>query len=160
MILNKENILIKICDLLRQQCEQSKKALDESHQNAIDPENIPENKYDTTGLEASYLVQGQARHLEELEDTLKSYERFKFPEYNGTVQLGSLVLIEDDDYNEIYYFIGPKTGGINIEEGDVSVTLISFNSPIGQKLIGKYVGDPIEIFIDGQNKNFTLIDHR
>ena len=160
MILNKKDILNKICIFLRQQCEQCKKALDESHSNAIDPENIPENKYDTTGLEVSYLVQGQARHLEELKDTLNSYERFKFPDYNGTVQLGSLVLIEDDNYNEVYYFIGPKTGGINVDDGDINVTLISYKSPIAQKLIGKYVGDLIEIFVNGKNQNFTLIDHR
>ncbi|MDW2239227.1 transcription elongation factor, partial [Vibrio sp. 1565-1] len=40
---------------------------------ATDEETVPEHKYDTLALEASYLAHGQAMRVQESEDELRQY---------------------------------------------------------------------------------------
>ena len=49
------------------------RAAQTAYEAATHEENVAENKYDTLGLEASYLATGQARRVEAIRPALKRY---------------------------------------------------------------------------------------
>lgn len=53
-----------------------------AHETATHEENIAENKYDTLGLEASYLATGQARRAEALRQALLQWRQWVPPSSN------------------------------------------------------------------------------
>ena len=48
-----------------------------AHEAATHEENIPDNKYDTLALEASYVAQGQANRAQELRKSIEIYKHLK-----------------------------------------------------------------------------------
>src|SRR3990167_5836127 len=59
--LNKAQLLHQVIAHLETALSQAQQAAQTAYEAATDEENIAENKYDTLGLEASYLATGQAR---------------------------------------------------------------------------------------------------
>jgi hypothetical protein len=101
-----------------------------------------ENKYDTRGLEASYLAAGQAEQADELSRALHAVETLDFADFDldDRIAIGALVETEQDD--EIrFYLLAPAGGGIVLEtaEGD-QVTVLGPASPLATKLIGQFAG--------------------
>ena len=118
-----------------------------AHEAAMNDENIPDNKYETLSLEASYLAQGQANRAEEIRATLKIFENLplvKFGE-DSPVALGAWVQLESEQDEEMWIFIAPRAGGLTLEACGVTTTLVSPGSPIGGALVGKLLGDSIEL---------------
>ena len=102
-----------------------------------------ENKYDTRGLEASYLAAGQAEQVEGLRLAVSLLDAFVFPDFELDSPIAQGALVETDIDDEIiYYLIAPAGGGLvlNSDTGE-SVTVIGPGSPLAAKLIGKTTGD-------------------
>lgn len=76
--------------------------------------------------------------IAELENILKKTTIIKQPRQNGVIQLGSMVVIEID--GEINEFSIVGTLEVNPAEKK-----ISNESPIGQALLGKSVGNTVEV---------------
>ena len=58
---NKAQLHDLILNALQGLVDNAQAAVDRAYEAATHEENIAENKYDTLGLEASYLTQGQSR---------------------------------------------------------------------------------------------------
>jgi hypothetical protein len=43
------------------------------------------------------------------------------------------------------YFLGPRAGGLEVPEADGPVLLITPASPLGRQLLGRTLGDQIEL---------------
>ena len=56
----------------------------DSHAAATDPENIARSKYETTGLECSYLAGAQAKFSAQLETDLGKFQALKLKEFNDS----------------------------------------------------------------------------
>ena len=65
--MNKSEVIRKIIEALRSEFETYIRAAKFSYAEATAEENRAENKYDTRGLEASYLAAGQANKVAEIE---------------------------------------------------------------------------------------------
>ncbi|HCV40293.1 MAG TPA: transcription elongation factor GreAB, partial [Pseudomonas sp.] len=106
-----------------------------------------ENKYDTLGLEASYLATGQARRTAEIRQALLTYQQLRLREYDPArgVQVSNLVTLEDDDGGRRLLFLGPEAAGLKIGKGDELVTVITPRSPLGQQLVGKKIDDEVKL---------------
>lgn len=80
-----------------------------AHETATHEENIAENKYDTLGLEASYLATGQARRAEAIREAMSVWRQFSPRPYNDSqgIQLGALVCLVDADEQRQQLFLGP-----------------------------------------------------
>ena len=63
MIMNKTTVHQLIIDKLRIDLDVAERAAQTAYETATHEENVAENKYDTLGLEASYLATGQARRM-------------------------------------------------------------------------------------------------
>ncbi|WP_136515344.1 GreA/GreB family elongation factor [Geomonas edaphica] len=123
------------------------KAAKAAHEAAIHEENIPDNKYDTLSLEASYVAQGQANRAQEVKLALQAYRGLSLQPFNALaeIRLTALVTLEGDDGALKTVFIGPQEGGLKLLLDGEEVLVITPSSPMGRELIGKSLGDTVEI---------------
>src|SRR5210317_575426 len=99
--MNKELILNKIITLLTDDLKILTEAARTAHAAATHEECVPDNKYDTTGLEASYVAQGQANRAQEIRHALETYKAMVLQTFDedSPVRLTALVSLEDEDGN-------------------------------------------------------------
>jgi transcription elongation GreA/GreB family factor len=139
--MNKQKIIKAIISELSKRLEILYKAAKSSHAEATHESSKAENKYDTRGLEASYLAEGQKRQADEIEKMIEDFNQLILPaEGSVQVSIGSLVKIEGKSQFHIY-FVGPAAGGVDIEVDGVEIIVITPLSPLGKILIGKGKGD-------------------
>lgn len=101
-----------------------------------------ENKYDTRGLEASYLAAGQAELVEELTRAKTVLENFECEDFDIDDPIEQGALVECDlDGEIVFYFLAPAGGGLSLEnEYGETVTVLGPASPLATKLLGKSTG--------------------
>lgn len=108
---------------------------------ATDPDSRAENKYDTRTLEASYVARGQAQRVQELQSAIHLFQALAQEVASSpSIRLGSLIRLDEDQY----YFMGPGAGGTEVTLDGKEILIITPASPLGQKLMGKRVGDQVE----------------
>jgi len=114
-----------------------------SHAAATHEDNIPDSKYETLALEASYIAQGQANRAQEIKQAIDAYRHMAVLNFTAQsdIRMSALVLLEDDEGNAKRVFIGPAAGGLKIEHQGYEVTLITPSSPLGEELIGRQLDD-------------------
>jgi transcription elongation GreA/GreB family factor len=116
-----------------------------------------ENKYDTRGLEASYLARGQSRQVAEIETAIGKFDKMEAREF-GTgeaIETGAVVELSSGRDKSIY-FIGPRAGGTEVEFEKREILVITPESPLGAQLIGKKAGEKHRIEIAGLKQDFTI----
>lgn len=149
--MNKTALLARIVETLEHDVEVLRRAAQTAYETATAEENIAENKYDTLGLEASYLATGQARRTAEIREALLTYQQLRARDYDPAlgIQVSNLVTLEDEDGMQRLLFIGPEGAGLKIGEGTQQVTVITPRSPLGQALLGKVVDDEVRLVVAG-----------
>lgn len=145
--MDKPSLLAQIVATLEHDLDVLTRAAQTAYEVATAEENIAENKYDTLGLEASYLATGQARRSAEIRKALLTYQQLLLRDYDPArgVQVSNLVTLEDEDGGQRRLFLGPEAAGLKIGEGDGLVTVITPRSPLGQQLVGKKVDDEVNL---------------
>ena len=131
-----------------------------AHKASTDQENIPDNKYETLALEASYLAQGQANRAQEIRRALESYAQLELRIFksDSTIALTALVTLSADDGATRTLFIGPREGGMKVMYQQTEIVVITPASPLGRDLIGKECGDYVKIGIGSGSKEFEIVD--
>ena len=109
-------------------------------------ENKPENKYDTRGLEASYLARAQSERVLDLKAVKIIIDSLKERNFNPDqpIALSALVQLETNG-KSLWILLLPKGGGQSVELDGISIKVITPESPMGAQLVGKFVDDVIEI---------------
>ena len=117
------------------------KAARASHAEATHESSKADNKYDTRGLEASYLARGQSRQAMDILEALRVYEALPTRDFGpgDPIALTALVIMEVNGSRSTY-FIGPTSGGLEIEWQGEEIMVITPQSPLGQTLMGKKEG--------------------
>ena len=135
------------------------RAAQTAYEAATDEENIAENKYDTLGLEASYLATGQARRVEELRQAHRAFEQLVLRPFDcaSGIQLGALVSLSDALGSRQWLFLGPDGAGVRVGQDPWQVTVITPRSPLGQRLLGKQVGDEVELSVNRLLQAFEIL---
>jgi transcription elongation GreA/GreB family factor len=117
-----------------------------------------ENKYDTRGLEASYLARGQSRQLADLETAISEFQMLAARAFKpgDPVDVGALVELEQGR-ERMFFFIGPRAGGTEVEFENQEVLVITPQSPLGSQLMGKHQGDALKLKLPGSQNQYRLI---
>jgi hypothetical protein len=125
-----------------------------THAEATDEENKAEDKYDTRGLEASYLAHGQSKAAEETALALSQFQALTLRDFaaHEPISLGALVSLDDGSR----YFVGPRAGGTEIEADGVTVLVITPQSPLGHELVGKRQGDQVTLTLGGKRNQLRI----
>jgi len=97
--------------------------------------------------------QGQVEaQIAELEDKITRAQIIDPTSLSGDrVQFGATVTVLDDDEKPLKYQI------VSQIESDAKIGRISYNSPLGKALIGKSVGDEVEVTVPSGDR-FYLIE--
>lgn len=91
--------------------------------------------------------------IAEIEDRLARAEVIDVSKLSGsTIKFGATVTLIDDDTEEerIYQIVGEN-------EADVRAGKVSITSPIARALIGKKVGDGVEVNTPGGGKSYEVL---
>lgn len=131
-----------------------------AHEASTHEENIPDNKYETLALEASYVAQGQANRAQEIRRALEVYKQLTLQHFddNSAIGLTALVTLSDANENARTLFIGPLEGGMKIVLQQTEVVVITPASPLGRDLIGKCAGDSVKIGIGRERNEFEIVE--
>lgn len=135
-------------------------AANRAHSSATDKENIAENKYDTLGLEAAYLAEGQARRVLECEVELNEFKRLLLVDdaCHDEVKVGSFIHLEDDHGQGGYLFLGASAGGLKVSFENKLIMIITPESPLGKALLGLSVDDEVQLLVAGEKVNYCIVD--
>ena len=139
--MNKNLLLQQIVARLGDNLEVLTKAAQAAHVEATHESSKAESKYDTRGLEAAYLAGGQARQAKEILDAIKLYQSLPLRTFAAAdpIDLTAVVKVAVDGVSSMY-FIGPKSGGLEVDYEGEELVVITPQSPLGQNLMGKTSG--------------------
>ncbi len=156
--MKKSTLLRKIIEHLTKDLAVYHKAARAAHAEATHEQSKAENKYDTRGLEASYLARGQSRQAAEIVQAIEQFEKLTLRDFQegDAIDLGALV--ELNGRNEpSFYFIGPRAGGTEVLHEKKEVLVITPQSPLGQQLVGKKQGERLQIEIGGSRSDYKVV---
>lgn len=158
--MDKTLLLQLIISQLTQDLAVLSQAAKTAHEASTHEENIPDNKYETLALEASYVAQGQANRAQEIKQALDAYKQLSLQhfDHDSAIRLSALVTIESGDGSSRTVFIGPLEGGLKISAGEIDILVITPLSPLGRDLIGKSVGDIINSGVGAGRKEFEITE--
>jgi hypothetical protein len=143
---NKPAVLAQFLAVLKAELAALTRAAQGAFAAATDPDSKAENKYDTRTLEASYVARGQAKRVTELQEAVRAFEALSGNELaaGAAITLGGLVSLETPE-GTAHYLIGPFAGGTEIMHEGSEIVVITPASALGQKLLGRCVGDAIAL---------------
>jgi transcription elongation GreA/GreB family factor len=158
--MNKQTVHSLILEQLAGDLEIARRAAQTAYETATHEENIAENKYDTLGLEASYLAAGQARRVEEIRQALTLCQNLSLRPHDDQlgIQVGALMALEDEQGRQQWLFLAPDAAGLKVYLVGQLITVISPRSPLGKSLLGKFEGDEVEILAGGTRQQFTVTE--
>jgi hypothetical protein len=125
---------------------------------ATDEQSKAESKYDTRGLEASYLARGQSRQAAELEKAIAEFRALPLREFarGEAIDVGALVELETAG-ERAFYFLGPRAGGTEIILDQTEVCVITPESPLGTQLRAKPSGARLELVLAGRRQSARIV---
>lgn len=112
---------------------------------------LSENAEYHAARERQSFIEGR---IAELEDVTSRAEAIDTSGLSGeTVRFGAYVLVADGDTDEetTYRIVGAMEA--NLEDGKISVT-----SPLARALIGKTIGDVVEVATPGGGKSYEICE--
>jgi len=156
--MDKRRVVEEIQGYLVEQLRGIMQAAESARDAATAEESKPENQYDTRGLEASYLAGAQAQRAQEIQQLLVMYRFLPVREYGreDVVCPGALVEL-DLDGTRAHYFIAPNGGGLIANVDGKPVQVITPQSPLGEALLGRKVGDIVEVEIRGKMREYEIV---
>ena len=143
--MGKPELIAKILEGLQAQFERMMHAATDAKNAATDEDSRAESKYDTRGLEASYLAAGQAEQVEELAESIRVFRGLVLPDFFDSDPVAAGALVEADmDGELVFYLLAPGAGGFTCEFLGCDLTVLAPGSPLRGKLEGKRAGDVLE----------------
>jgi transcription elongation GreA/GreB family factor len=156
--MNKRMVIRKILAELTRELDVLLRAAQAAHAEATHEQSKAENKYDTRGLEASYLARGQSKQARELRAAIEDFEKLDSRKFGPgeAIDVGALVDLEHQG-ERLVYFIGPRGGGTEVAHDKCEVLVITPKSPLGEQLQGKKQGDRLQLTIAGERSEYHVL---
>jgi len=156
--MNKKLVVNKIIRALEEHLEVLARAAHASHMEATHESSKAESKYDTRGLEASYLAGGQARQARDILEAIKQYQALPMREFGvgDVIDIGAVVKLQTNTTAALF-FLGPKSGGLEIEHEGEEITVVTAQSPVGQNVMGKKAGEKWTAKVGDANVKYHIL---
>lgn len=114
---------------------------------------LSENAEYHAARERQSFIEGR---ITELEDIISRAQVIDVSTLSGdTVRFGATVTLADEDSDDesIYQIVGQH-------EADISAGRLSVHSPLARALIGKHVGDSVEVSSPGGSRSYEVVNVR
>ena len=154
-----------LIDKLREEIARSvsvlTRAANEAREAATHEDAKPENDKDTRAVEAAYLAGAQADRARDLERTSAALAALDLKRFGPDDAISSAALVElDQGESTSFYFLAPSGGGLRAVMDGVEVQVITPQSPLGKELLGKSVGDTVEVRVQGKLRSYEIASVR
>ncbi|MEZ4814332.1 MAG: transcription elongation factor GreAB [Bdellovibrionota bacterium] len=154
----KKQLLSKMLENFEAEMNVMAKAAAEAREAATHEESIAEDKYDTRGLEASYLAGAQAKRAAELQLIIHSLQSLELNTFDKDSPISMTALAEvSSNLKSSLYFIAPKGGGMNLNIDNKCIQVITPDSRLGKELMGKHAGDTFELKIAERLNDYEIL---
>ena len=156
--MDKRQLISGILDQLNVELGVITQAAHSAHQAATHSESQAEDHHDTRGLEASYLAGAQATRASELQRLITIYKFIYLPEYEKSDLIGPGALVElDINGRRSFYFLVPQGGGLSLQLEGKPVRVITPLAPLGDALLGRTVGDTVEVESGTVTRTYQIV---
>jgi transcription elongation GreA/GreB family factor len=144
--MNKTNFFHRLLETLHTELQLAVKASKDAAEYATNEESRAESQWDTQGLEASYLAAGQASQARQWGDAIQDLQSDREAILRPKVQisLGALFSCDFGGSVEHFFFAG-TAGGQAVSMDGYEVTVITAQSPLAGRLLGRRVGDSFRL---------------
>lgn len=142
----KARIRKAMIEQLEQELNAILQSAEAAHAGATHEDAVAKSKYDTHGLELSYLAGSQFERARHLETQLAMLKQTKFRDFTADdeIEMGALVVLSGKSDSKDYFLISNLGAGTSTEIDGTLVKVISPESKLGLSLIGLYEGDGLE----------------
>ncbi|HEY5621264.1 MAG TPA: hypothetical protein VIR77_01550 [Pontiella sp.] len=139
--MDKKKLLKAVQEALEEELRRQLAAQQTAAAGATHVEARAETKWDTCGLEQSYLARGHAKQFEVLARQVEELRSYMPPCFSGK-PIGPGALVETEmDGETLLFFLLHCGGGIEFDADGCKITVITPESPVGAALAGKEQGD-------------------
>jgi transcription elongation GreA/GreB family factor len=158
--MDKQFLVKQLADQLRDSAAVARRAEKAAADEARDGATASEKRENArVSQEYSSLARGQGQRAEKVLAELKMLEDFRptrLPS-RGPIALGSIVEVEDNAVGRTF-FLAPVGAGLELSGpgGDGFLSVVTPVSPIGKAVLGRRVGDNVEVMVQGELREWTI----
>lgn len=155
--MNKADLLAQLNAHLQATVRDARQAMEAASVEAREGATPAEKREDSrVALEQSGLARGQQARLNRALADVALLEGFA-PKKTKHVDLGSIVEVESDDVGRTL-FLAPAGAGVELTGpgGDGYLSVVTPSSPLGRAVLGRSLGDIVELVVGGEKREWTI----
>jgi len=158
--MDKQFLVEQLSERLRESASVAKKASLAAAEIARDGATPAEKREDArVALEFSGLAKGQTARAARVAAEISTLEIFRPANLapKSPISLGAVVEVEDEAQGRTF-FLAPVGAGIELTGpgGDGFLSVVTPISPIGKAVLGKRVGDTVEVMVQDEAREWTI----
>ena len=158
--MDKGYLIEQLAQHLRETARTARIAMEAANTEAREGATPAERREDSrVAQENSGLARGHRQRLERATSELGMLERFRPPRFaaKSPVAVGAIVEVEDGAEGRTL-FLAPVGAGVELTGpgGDGYLSVVTPSSPIGRAVLGRRVGDVVEVIVNGEATEWTL----
>jgi transcription elongation GreA/GreB family factor len=157
--MDKQELIAQLARQLEASARSALAARDAAAQEAKEGATPDEKREDARAAhQLATLGAAQQKRAQQALAEVDALARFK-PGPMSTIELGAIVEIEDEDTGEgRTFFLAPVGAGMTLTGpgGDGLLSVVTPASPIGRAVLGRRVGDVVDITVDGEVREWQI----
>lgn len=160
-MIDKAFLVEQLAEHLRATARTARAAMEAANTEAREGATPAERREDSrVAQENMGLARGHRARLDRATNELAALERFRPPRFSAKspVALGAIVEVEDGAEGRTL-FLAPVGAGVELTGpgGDGYLSVVTPSSPVGRAIVGRRVGDAVEVVVDGESTDWTLV---
>ena len=159
--MDKQFLVEQLAERLRESATVARQAQKAAADEARDGATAAEKREDArVSQEYSSLARGQGQRAEKLLaelDALANFRPARLPA-KAPITLGAIVEVEDEALGRTF-FLAPVGAGVELSGpgGDGFLSVVTPISPVGKAVLGRRVGDSVEVMVQGETREWTIV---
>lgn len=163
--IDKKRLLGEVRARLEEQLERVTQAQRATQAGVVHEDNRAEGDKDMRSTEASYVARGQALRVVELHEEVRLMTLVQAKRFTAEtpVAWGALFTLEDEHGALSHHLLTPGGAGLSLKVAlsdaeEITLSLVSARSPLGQALLGLSSGDTVNLDGETTSREWALVE--
>jgi transcription elongation GreA/GreB family factor len=153
-------LVAQLAEHLRDTARTARMAMEAAVVEARDGATAAEKREDArVSQEYSGLARGHKNRLERVTADLDVLGKLRLPELSprARIEVGAIVEVEDGAEGRTF-FLAPVGAGVELTgpDGDGFLSVVTPSSPVGRAVLGRKVGETLEVVVKGESREWTI----
>ncbi len=147
----------ELVELVAADLDTAERAQQAAREGATHEEAKPENDKDTRALEQTYLARGQAMRVETLVEEIHVLRSMTLRDYRDgdAIGAGALLSLQSEEGTRCVFLL-PYGGGVELSIDGAEVLVITPQSALGALVLGRALGDELELRVRGALREYVI----